>query len=144
MQTRLILLTAALAACAAPAPAPPDPTPELEALLDQSARAWNAGDLDGFLVTYARDSATTFVTTRGPVYGFETIRGRYAARFEPGAERDSLHFTDFTVRMLGTDYVLSTARYVLMRGDSVTATGPFTVIWERRPEGWRMIHDHTS
>ena len=142
MHTRTVLLAAALAACTAPAPA--DPTADLQALLDQSAQAWNAGDLDGFLITYARDSATTFFTTRGPVYGFETIRGRYAARFEPGAERDSLHFTDFTVRMMGADYVLSTARYVLMRGDSVTATGPFTVIWERRPEGWRMIHDHTS
>jgi len=143
MRTRTVLLATALAACAAPAPTA-DPSPELQALLDQSAAAWNAGDLDGFLITYARDSATTFVTTRGPVYGFETIRDRYAARFEPGAERDSLHFTAFTVRMLGADYVLSTARYVLTRGDSVTATGPFTVIWERRPEGWRMIHDHTS
>jgi len=140
----LILLTTALVGCA-PVPATPaDPTPDLLALMDQSARAWNAGDLDGFLITYARDSATTFVTTRGPIYGFDAIRGRYAARFEPGAERDSLTFTDFTVRMLGLDHVLSTARYVLTRGDSVTATGPFTVIWERRLEGWRMIHDHTS
>jgi ketosteroid isomerase-like protein len=48
------------------------------------------------------------------------------------------------VRLLGADYVLSTARYVLTRGDSVTASGPFTVIWQRRPEGWRMVHDHTS
>lgn len=142
---RLLTLAIVVLSACAPYPAPPaDPTPELEALLEQSARAWNAGDLDGFLITYARDSATTFVTTNGPVYGFETIRDRYAPRFEPGAERDSLHFTAFTVRMMGTDYVLSTARYVLMRGDSVTATGPFTVIWEHRPEGWRMIHDHTS
>lgn len=140
----LFLLTAALAACTPVPASPADPTPDLERLLRESARAWNAGDLDGFLITYARDSATTFVTTRGPIYGFEEIRGRYAARFEPGAERDSLTFTDHTVRMLGSDFVLSTARYVLMRGDSVTATGPFTVIWERRPEGWRMIHDHTS
>lgn len=133
----------ALVACQA-APAPPDPTAELQELLDASARAWNAGDLDGFLITYARDSATTFVTSSGPISGFEAIRGRYAARFLPGAERDSLSFTDFTVRLLGPDHVLSTARYVLMRGDSVTATGPFTVIWERRADGWRMVHDHTS
>ena len=139
-----MLVLAALVACA-PSPTPrTDPTPELQALMAQSARAWNAGDLDGFLITYARDSATTFVTTRGPISGFEAIRGRYAARFDPRAERDSLTFTDFTVRMLGPDHVLSTARYVLTRGDSVTATGPFTVIWERRPEGWRMVHDHTS
>jgi uncharacterized protein (TIGR02246 family) len=133
-----------IAACARVPQSTADPTTELERLMLQSARAWNAGDLDGFLITYARDSATTFVTSRGPIYGFEKIRDRYAARFAPGAERDSLTFADFTVRMLGPDYVLSTARYLLTRGDSVTATGPFTVIWERRPEGWRMIHDHTS
>lgn len=141
---RCSLIVGLLAACARGPQPTPDPTTELERLMLLSARAWNAGDLDGFLVTYARDSATTFVTSRGPIYGFEVIRGRYAGRFAPGAERDSLTFADFTVRMLGSDYVLSTARYVLTRGDSVTATGPFTVIWERRPEGWRMIHDHTS
>ncbi|HEX9630928.1 MAG TPA: nuclear transport factor 2 family protein [Gemmatimonadales bacterium] len=144
MRSAILLIAGALGCAPAAAPPPDDPTPELERLMRRSAESWNAGDLDGFLITYARDSATTFVTSRGPVYGFEAIRGRYAARFEPGAERDSLTFTEFTVRMLGGNYVLSTARYVLARGDSVTATGPFTVIWERRPEGWRMIHDHTS
>jgi uncharacterized protein (TIGR02246 family) len=139
-----ILLAAVLAACAPAPDLPADPTADLEGLMGLSAQAWNAGDLDGFLITYARDSATTFVTARGPVYGFDAIRDRYAARFATGAARDSLTFTDFTVRMLGADFVLSTARYVLRRDDSVTATGPFTVIWERRPEGWRMIHDHTS
>jgi uncharacterized protein (TIGR02246 family) len=135
---------AAALGCAPALPAPDDPTPELERLLQLSARAWNAGDLEGFLITYARDSATTFVTSRGLIYGFAAIRGRYAGRFEAGAERDSLSFTGLTVRMLGPDHVLSTARYTLTRGDSLTATGPFTVVWERRPEGWRMIHDHTS
>lgn len=139
-----LIFVAVLLGCSPPPIPATDPTPALQRLMEQSARAWNAGDLDGFLITYAQDSATTFVTARGPIYGFEEIRGRYAARFAPGAERDSLTFTDFTVRMMGADYVLSTARYVLTRGDSVTATGPFTVIWERRPEGWRMVHDHTS
>ncbi|MDH5195816.1 MAG: hypothetical protein OEY20_01035 [Gemmatimonadota bacterium] len=69
-----MLFLAALVGCA-PSPTPPsDPTPELQALMAQSARAWNAGDLDGFLITYARDSATTFVTARGPIYGYEQIR----------------------------------------------------------------------
>jgi uncharacterized protein (TIGR02246 family) len=145
MKMRFTLLAlAALAGCAR-SPAPPvDQAPELQALLHQSARAWNAGDLDGFLITYAQDSATTFLTTRGLTHGYAAIRDRYASRFEPGAQRDSLRFTDIELRMLGRDHVLNTARYVLTRGDSVTAEGPFTVIWERRPEGWRMIHDHSS
>jgi L-asparaginase / beta-aspartyl-peptidase len=139
-----VVLGAVLVGCA-PVPAPiADPTPELRTLLDQSARAWNAGDLDGFMITYARDSATTFMTAKGPIYGYEAIRARYAPRFEPGAERDSLRFTDLVVRPLDTDYAIATARYVLERGDSVTATGPFTVVLRREREGWRMIHDHTS
>lgn len=143
MRTPTMALALLLAACAAP-PAAEDPSAELRRLLEQSARAWNAGDLEGFLITYAQDSGTTFLTVRGLTHGYAAIRDRYAARFEPGAQRDSLHFTEIELRLLGPDHVLNTARYVLMRGDSVTAEGPFTVVWERRPEGWRMIHDHSS
>jgi len=145
MRTLPTVLALAVVACApAASPTADDAAPEVHALLEQSARAWNAGDLDGFLITYARDSATTFLSVRGLTHGFAAIRDRYAARFEPGAERDSLRFTDVELRPLGADHLLVTARYVLERGDSVTATGPFTVVWERRPEGWRMIHDHSS
>lgn len=123
---------------------PTDPASEIQAMLDASARAWNAGDLEGFLVTYADDSATTFLTVRGLTHGFAAIRERYAPRFEPGVQRDSLRFTALEVRLLGSEHALATARYILTRGDSVTAEGPFTVVLHRRPEGWRMIHDHSS
>jgi len=139
-----LFLLPVLVACA-PLEAPiTDPAPEIRALLEQSARGWNAGDLDAFLITYARDSATTFLTVNGLTRGFDAVRSRYAARFEPGASRDSLSFADVDVRALTPDWALVTARYVLERGDSVTATGPFTVVMRRRSEGWRMIHDHTS
>ncbi len=142
---RLVMVLSAVLIGCAPTPAPvADPTPELRTLLDQSARAWNAGDLDGFMVTYAQDSATTFMTAQGPIYGYDAIRARYAPRFQPGAERDSLRFTDLVVRPLDAEYAIATARYVLEQGDSVTATGPFTVVLRHEPDGWRMIHDHTT
>lgn len=141
----VVVLPLLLTACALQAPRPvADPTPEIQALLEASARAWNAGDLEGFLITYARDSATTFLTSGGLTHGYDAIRARYAPRFEPGATRDSLRFADLHVRSLGPTHALVTARYVLRRGDAVTADGPFTVVLERRTEGWRMIHDHTS
>jgi beta-aspartyl-peptidase (threonine type) len=140
----LAALLVALSACASVEQSVTNPEPEIRELLDRSAASWNAGDLEGFLVTYARDSATTFLSVNGLTRGFDAIRARYAARFEPGAARDSLRFTDLAVRALTPDWALVTARYVLERGDSVTATGPFTVVMQRTPEGWRMIHDHTS
>jgi ketosteroid isomerase-like protein len=146
MRTAPIALTTILAAACSTAPPPTaqDLTPVVRALLDSAAVEWNAGDLDGFMFTYARDSATTFMTARGPIYGFDAIRVRYAPRFEPGASRDSLTFTELVVRPLDADYAIVTARYVLARGDSVTATGPFTLVLRRQREGWRMIHDHTT
>jgi ketosteroid isomerase-like protein len=37
-----------------------------------------------------------------------------------------------------------TARYILRRGGTVSASGPFTLVIERRPAGWRILHDHSS
>ena len=155
-----LLLAALLGACA-PAGSPPsaatpaatpaaapaaaaDPRSEIEAQFRRSAQAWNAGDLDGFMQDYARDGTTSYVAGGRLRRGWDRIRGGYAARFEPGAQRDSLRFEDFDVRALGTTHALVFARFILARGDSTTASGPFTLVMERRPEGWRIIHDHTS
>jgi len=77
-------------------------------------------------------------------HGFEFIRQNYAPRFAPGARRDSLRFEEVEARRLRPDLALVTARFVLTRGDSVTASGPFTLVMEQRPAGWRILHDHTS
>ena len=132
-------------ACVAEAPpAASDPTPAIDSMLTASAAAWNRGDLEGFMSTYLEDTTTTFLTASGLGQGYAWIRNRYAPRFEPGAARDSLRFTELRVRALGADHALATARYVLFRGDSTTATGPFTVVLRRTEAGWKMIHDHTS
>ncbi|HJS48361.1 MAG TPA: nuclear transport factor 2 family protein [Gemmatimonadales bacterium] len=145
----LLLATAVAGAACAPAssPAPPPPAElraELERQFERSAVAWNAGDLAAFMDDYARDSLTSFMGARAPVYGWETIRDRYAPSFQPGARRDSLRFERFAVRPLSPSLALVTARYILHRGDSVTSSGPFTLVMERRPDGWKILHDHTS
>ncbi len=117
---------------------------EIEQVFDRSARDWNAGDLDGFMSDYAREDSTSYIS-RGQVrYGFDRIRAAYASRFAPGAARDSLRFENLAARPLGDGHALVTARFILHRGDSTTASGPFTVVMERRADGWKILHDHTS
>ena len=98
---RLLVAGAALtSACASspqagsdPAAAPPSAealTAELQRVFDRSARDWNAGDLDGFMADYANESTTSYVSRGAVRYGYDTIRGVYAGRFAPGAQRDSL------------------------------------------------------
>jgi hypothetical protein len=37
-----------------------------------------------------------------------------------------------------------TARFVLFRAAATTASGPFTLVLERRADGWKILHDHSS
>ena len=151
MRVLPLLLVAAITACrpggrseSGETPSSATVTSEITSQLDRSAGDWNRGDLDGFVSDYAAESATTFVDGRRARHGFDFIRQNYAPRFAPGARRDSLHFEEIEVRSLAPDLALVTARFVLMRDSSVTASGPFTLVMERRPVGWRILHDHSS
>jgi ketosteroid isomerase-like protein len=138
-------VTVALVACATPGAETPDVQQQVEAMLSRSAADWNRGDLAGFMSDYARDSLTSYVEGGHVQYGWQRLYDRYQARyFAPGRSRDSLAFTEVRARPLATDLTLCTARFELRRGDSVTASGPFTLILARRGGRWLILHDHTS
>lgn len=135
----------AAAACAAPKLPLDDPQKEIEAMLARSAADWNRGDLAAFMSDYARDSLTSYVSGGHVRYGWQQLFDRYqAAYFAPGKTRDSLTFEDVHVRPLTIGLALCTARFALHRGDSLTASGPFTLVLQKRGPRWLILHDHTS
>jgi uncharacterized protein (TIGR02246 family) len=153
MRSSMLLLALAFAACQAsgrPTTAPTQRsdrvalTQQMAAQLQRAANDWNRGDLNSFLSDYAPESTTTFVDGHRARHGFDFIRDNYAPRFAPGARRDSLRFEAVEARRLSPTLALVTARYILQRGGATTSSGPFTLIMERRSEGWRILHDHTS
>ena len=153
MRASLLLLATLLAAChgsARPttAPAPGSDRVALTGLvtaqLERSAADWNRGDLESFMSDYAPESTTTYVDGRRSRAGIDFIRGVYAPRFSGKARRDSLHFEEIEVRPLSPTLALVTARFILQRETEITASGPFTLVMERRPQGWKILHDHSS
>lgn len=131
----------AVAACAGLG----DPQAEIRAMLERSASDWNRGDLAGFMSDYADDSLTGYVSGGHVQYGWQKLHDRYqAAYFAPGKTRDSLAFDEVRIRTLARDLALCTARFALHRGDSVTASGPFTLVLQKQGGRWRILHDHTS
>jgi ketosteroid isomerase-like protein len=134
-----------LVSCAAPKIRPGDPQAEIAAMLARSAADWNAGDLAGFMSDYARDSVTSYVTGGHVQYGWQPLYDHYqAAYFAPGKTRDSLTFEEVRVRPLTLDLALCTARFALHRRGAVVASGPFTLILQKRGDRWQILHDHTS
>jgi ketosteroid isomerase-like protein len=137
--------SALLLACSAPKVPLGDPQAEITKMLTRSAADWNAGDLAGFMGDYAHDSLTSYVTGGHVQYGWQKLYDRYqAGYFAPGKRRDSLTFDEIRVRPLTLDLALCTARFALHRGDSVVASGPFTLILQKRGDRWQILHDHTS
>ncbi len=143
-------LLVSLLGCAPAAPSTPalpdrtELTSTITAQFTRSADAWNRGDLDAFVGDYASDSLTGFVSGGHVQHGYQWIREHYAPRFAPGASRDSLRFEEFDVRPLAPAVALISARFILYRDGRNTASGPFTLVMERRPDGWKILHDHTS
>src|SRR5262245_64635154 len=141
----LLCLAMIAAACSAPKVSLGDPQAEITAALTRSAGTWNRGDLAGFMSDYAKDSLTSYVSGGHVQYGWQPLYDRYQANyFAPGKSRDSLSFDEVRVRALTADLAYATARFKLSRGDSVVASGPFTLVLQRQGDRWRILHDHTS
>ncbi len=117
---------------------------EIVAQLNRAAYDWNRGDLEGFLSDYAPESTTTFIDGRRARHGINFIRQNYTRWFVPGGRRDSLHFEEVETRRLSPTLALVTARFILQRGGAISSSGPFTLVMQRRPAGWRILHDHSS
>lgn len=145
MRRASCVVFAAIAACSAPKQRLGDPQQEIGAMLQRSASDWNRGDLAGFMSDYANDSLTSYVAGAHVQYGWQPLFDRYQQNyFAPGKARDSLSFDELRVRALTLDLAYATARFKLSRGDSVVASGPFTIVLQRRGDRWHILHDHTS
>jgi ketosteroid isomerase-like protein len=71
----------------------------------------------------------------------ERYRKRYLAE---GREMGTLQFSDLDVESLGGDSAFVRGAWQLTTADGKNPHGLFTLIFRRFPEGWKIIHDHTS
>jgi beta-aspartyl-peptidase (threonine type) len=123
-------------------PSKPDIDDEvLEVLVKQKA-AWNQGNIDGFMEFYWRAEELTFQSGNNRVIGWEALLARYDKNYS-GQSMGVLQFEDILINILSEDLVLVLGRWEVKQTNE-TAGGLFTLVLQRKPEGWRIIHDHTS
>jgi len=103
---------------------------DVTAVLTTQAAEWNRGDIDGFMAGYADD--VLYVSAGAVIDGRVALRAHYQARI---AGQLALEVIDVRVY---ADTATVLGRYALDR-----ARGVFTLVFSRRPEGWRIVHDHT-
>jgi ketosteroid isomerase-like protein len=116
---------------------------EVRAVLDQQVREWNAGNLAGFMETYAKSDSTRFASGGDVSLGWQTVFQRYRTKYGDRAAMGTLTFSDLEVKSLGPEAALAFGRWHLKREHN-EPSGLFTLIFHKTPEGWRIVHDHTS
>ncbi len=143
----------------------------IEKVLTDQDDAWNRGDLEGFMKGYWHSPELTFYGGDTPRQGWDETLRRYRQRYQgegqqaeplkpsafvsllleryrqqnpaPDREMGHLTFDDLRIEMLGPDSAFVRGRWQL--ADSKGRHGGlFTLIMRRFPEGWRIVHDHSS
>jgi uncharacterized protein (TIGR02246 family) len=122
---------------------PPNSVAEIQSVLSAQQDAWNRGDIDAFMNGYARSTSTVFVSQDEVSRGWETVRDRYRVKYSDRTKMGTLSFSEIEVTTLSPDAAVVLGRWRLKRAND-EPHGRFTLIFKRLPEGWRIVHDHTS
>jgi len=116
---------------------------EVAAALEQQVREWNAGNLAGFMETYAKSDRIRFASGGDVSLGWQTVFDRYRKRYGDRAAMGTLTFSELEITLLGPDAALAFGRWRLKR-EQDEPSGLFTLVFRKTPDGWRIVHDHTS
>src|SRR5436305_2918204 len=116
---------------------------EIENVLGAQQDAWNRGDIDRFMSGYWRSDQTVFVSGDEVTRGWQKLLDRYKKKYSDRAKMGTLTFSDLEITPLSNDSAVVLGSWRLKR-ENDQPHGRFTLIFHRFPEGWKIVHDHTS
>ena len=116
---------------------------EIQNVLREQQDAWNRGDIDGFMNGYWRSDQTVFVSGDDVERGWQKLLDRYQKKYSDRAKMGTLTFSNLEITSLSNDSAVALGGWSLKRA-SDQPHGRFTLIFRHFPDGWKIIHDHTS
>jgi ketosteroid isomerase-like protein len=127
----------------------PDPRAEVAAALKGMGDAANAHDVDRHVNYYARVPNVTLIVDCDQLVGWDTIRDKQKEWWDNGK-------TDVVYELQGAPEVLQLAPDVVVTtlmmkshrsvsgGDLKEGRLAVSSIWQKRPEGWKVVYSHES
>jgi ketosteroid isomerase-like protein len=108
-------------------------------------KAWNAGDLDGYMKGY-KDSPETLFISREVAKGFAEILAEYRQDYPSGASMGTLGYSELEVHALSETFAVCIGKYHLERSKKQggSADGLFSLVLEKTDAGWKIVVDHTT
>lgn len=149
MRVPVVLCLAVICLIVAATPAIASTAPQSEkdvrSVVEHQMEAWNRHDLEGFMAGYWNSPELTFFSGGTVTKGWQPTLERYQKTYQSGGhEMGKLEFADLQIVSLGPNSAFVRGRWHLTMSDGKEPHGLFTLVFRKFPEGWRIIHDHTS
>ena len=117
----------------------------IERVLLAQQKSWNKHDLEGFMTGYWNSPDLTFFSGATEHDGWQATIDRYLAAYSgPGHEMGKLEFSNLRIEVLGQQGAFVRGTWKLTTSQGKTPHGLFTLIFRKFPDGWKIVHDHTS
>ncbi len=117
----------------------------IRTVLDRQVEAWNLGDLEGFMAGYWASDDLTFYSGGTITRGWKPTLEHYKKRYQgSGREMGKLNFEELDIQPISSDAAVVGGRWHLQLSGGKQMRGLFTLIMRKFPEGWRIVHDHSS
>ena len=116
----------------------------VKVLLEQE-KAWNRGDMNGFMQAY-KDSPETMLVGHEVAKGFSEIQTEYRRDYPNQAEMGTLGYSELEVHKLDDNFAVCIGHYHIDRNkkDGGPADGLFSDVLEKTQDGWKIVLVHTT
>jgi beta-aspartyl-peptidase (threonine type) len=122
-----------------------EPIAAIRGVIERQQADWNKEDLDGFLAGYWKSPKVVFQSGGDRRDGWEAMAERYRKRYKAeGRAMGKLAFSRIDIELLGPEAALVRGAWRLTMPDGARPGGLFTLIFRKFPDGWKIVHDHTS
>jgi len=118
---------------------------EIVKVLLVQEKAWNSGDLEGYLKGF-KNSPDTIFMARQISRGYAQIAEDYRHNYPNRTLMGQLSFSELEAHPISDTLAICLGRYHLDRGrkDGGAADGMFSLVMEKTAEGWKIVLDHTN
>lgn len=113
------------------------------AVLEAQNRAWNQGDVAGFMKGYWENDSLMFIGKSGVTYGYYKTLENYKKGYPDAAAMGQLTFTNIKIMRLSKNYYFIVGKWYLKRtiGD---VSGHYNLLFQKINGQWVIIADHSS
>ena len=112
-------------------------------VLDNQIKAWNNGDIEGFMQGYWKNDSLMFIGKNGIHWGWQTTLENYKKNYPDTAAMGKLSFDILLVKKLSPEYFYVVGKWMLTRsiGD---LSGHYNLLFKKINGQWLIIADHSS